>query len=52
MDHVFLKRIPSLFILVFIAEKNELQQGENDEGSVVYHIKHDYKAIFLGMSYG
>ncbi|MDM5249526.1 MULTISPECIES: hypothetical protein [unclassified Lysinibacillus] len=40
------------FSLIVHAEKNEQEQGESDEGTVVYHVKYDYDAIsnFLGMS--
>ncbi len=38
--------------LVVHAEKNEQEQGDSDEGTVVYHVKYDYDAIstLLGIS--
>lgn len=38
--------------LVVHSEKNEQEQEERDEGTLVYHVKYDYNAIskFLGIS--
>lgn len=41
-----------IFSLVVHAEKNEQEQGESDEGILMYQFKYDYDAIstLLGMS--